>query len=105
MAGLVVMRRANESFYIGDQIKITTLECRNGSVRFQIEAPKHIAIVREELVDDAAMKMKRRQSIENLKKSLEQAQQRLKVQGDESDIEDLGVRSVDPLGVADAYRE
>lgn len=78
---LVLSRKAGERLLVGDNVVITVVRIGPNAVRFGIEAPKDMNIVREELVPLR------------------------KIQGDESDIEDLGVRCVDPLGVVDAYRE
>lgn len=47
---LVLSRRTAESLLIGDDICITILRCDNGQVRIGIDAPKHINIVRTELL-------------------------------------------------------
>ena len=46
---LVLSRKAEESMYIGDDIKITVLDIRGGQVRIGITAPQHIKIHREEV--------------------------------------------------------
>ncbi len=46
---LVLTRRANQSIMIGDDIVITVLEVRPDQVRIGIEAPKSIAVHREEV--------------------------------------------------------
>ena len=109
MAGLVIMRRRNESFFIGDNIKITAIECRQGSVRLQIEAPKEVTIVRDEIVDDSALRAKRAATVANLRHELAKAEKNLsKIQGNEADIEDLGRRRgqfLEEDEVADAFVE
>ena len=45
---LVLSRRADESLYIGDDIKITILDIRGGQVRIGITAPDTIKVHREE---------------------------------------------------------
>ena len=53
---LVLSRKAEESMYIGDDIKITVLDIRRGQVRIGITAPQEVKIHREEvyqrIVDD-----------------------------------------------------
>jgi len=46
---LVLSRRADESMYIGDDIKITVLDIRGGQVRIGITAPDSIKVHREEV--------------------------------------------------------
>lgn len=77
---LVVSRKTGESVHIGDAITITVVRIGPGAVRLAIQAPADMNIRRDE--------------VPPLKS---------KDQGDESDIEDLGVRIFDPLEVADAY--
>lgn len=89
--GLVISRRKNETFFIGEHVKITVVECRLGVCRVLVEAPKDWPIIREEKVDDVALKAKRKASVENLERELRKAKEKLsKIQGDESDVSDLG---------------
>ena len=46
---LVLSRKAEESMYIGDDIKITVLDIRGGQVRIGITAPQNVKIHREEV--------------------------------------------------------
>ncbi len=46
---LILKRKKNESILIGNDIRITILECSSGEVRLAINAPKHLSILREEL--------------------------------------------------------
>ena len=46
---LVLSRRADESLFIGDDIKITVLDIRGGQVRIGITAPEAIKVHREEV--------------------------------------------------------
>lgn len=82
---LVLSRKAGERVLVGDNVIVTVVRIGPNAVRLGIEAPKDSNIVREELV---AVHGK---NIGN------------KIQADESDIEDLGQRVHDPLGVAEAY--
>jgi carbon storage regulator len=51
---LVLSRRVGESVVVDNSITITVLEVRGDVVRVGIEAPRQIAILRSELVQDAA---------------------------------------------------
>lgn len=46
---LILKRKKNESILIGDNIRITIIECASDGVRVAIDAPKQISILREEL--------------------------------------------------------
>lgn len=46
---LIIRRKKSESFLIGDDIRVTILECAADGVRVAIDAPRHISILREEL--------------------------------------------------------
>ena len=46
---LVLSRKADESLFIGDDIKITVLDIRGGQVRLGIVAPESIKVHREEV--------------------------------------------------------
>ena len=48
---LVLSRKAEESMFIGDDIKITVLDIRGGQVRIGITAPQDIKIPREEVYE------------------------------------------------------
>lgn len=47
---LILRRREGETLLIGENIKITVLDTSDGGVRFAIDAPKEITILRGELV-------------------------------------------------------
>ena len=49
MLMLVLTRRIGELFYIGDDVWVVVLEVNGNQVRLGIEAPKHIAVHREEI--------------------------------------------------------
>lgn len=51
---LVITRRIEESFYIGDDIKITVVSIKGEQVRLGITAPKEIAVHREEIYEKIA---------------------------------------------------
>ena len=59
---LVLTRKLNESIYIGDNIKITIVNdgSRGGGIRIGIDAPREIAVHREE-VWDAIQRVKDRE--------------------------------------------
>ena len=46
---LILRRRKNESLLIGENIRITVIECASDGVRLAIDAPRQISILREEL--------------------------------------------------------
>lgn len=48
---LVLSRHREESIMIGDNIKITIVDIRGDKVRLGIEAPKHVAVHRQEVYD------------------------------------------------------
>ncbi|NLK71500.1 MAG: carbon storage regulator CsrA [Clostridiales bacterium] len=49
---LVLTRKTNECIMIGNNIKITILQCEDGKVKLGIDAPKSIKIHREEIFND-----------------------------------------------------
>ena len=51
---LVLSRKAEESMFIGDNIKITVLDIRGGQERIGITAPQEVKIHREEIYDRIA---------------------------------------------------
>jgi len=46
---LVLTRNEGQSILIGDGIKLTVVSTRGGQVRFGIEAPPEVTILREEI--------------------------------------------------------
>lgn len=46
---LILSRKINESFFIGNDIKITILECKGKNVKLGIEVPEEISVFREEV--------------------------------------------------------
>lgn len=52
---LILQRKKGQSIVIGDDIKVTILEIGNEQVKVAIEAPKSVPIVRDELLEAAAM--------------------------------------------------
>jgi carbon storage regulator len=51
---LVVSRRAGESIVIGDNVTVSVLEVRGDVVRIGIDAPRSIAVHRQELLAQLA---------------------------------------------------
>jgi carbon storage regulator len=49
---LVLTRRLMEKLFIGDDICVTVVRLESGQVRLGIDAPRHVAVVRAELVPD-----------------------------------------------------
>ena len=47
---LVLSRKVGERIQLGDQITVTLVKIHGNTVRLGIEAPSHMAVVREELV-------------------------------------------------------
>lgn len=46
---LVLRRKKDQSILIGDDIRITIVDCAADGVRIAIDAPKQVSILREEL--------------------------------------------------------
>lgn len=49
---LVLTRKVNQSFMIGEDIEVVIVECKDGSVKLGIEAPKSIKIFRKEIFEE-----------------------------------------------------
>lgn len=49
---LVITRKNDESFLIGDDIEIKIIESEDGKVKIGIEAPKEKKIVRKEILEE-----------------------------------------------------
>ena len=47
---LVLTRKQNEGILIGRDISVTVINVEGDKVRIGIEAPKHISVIREELM-------------------------------------------------------
>ena len=47
---LVIRRRAGESFQVGEDVEVTILEVAAGTVKVGIAAPRHVAVVRNEIL-------------------------------------------------------
>jgi len=48
---LILTRRVGEALKIGDEVSVTVLRVKGDQVRLGIEAPKSIAVHREELAE------------------------------------------------------
>ena len=49
---LVLTRTPGKTIYIGDQIEVTVLSMKGNQVRLGIQAPKDVAVHREEIYDE-----------------------------------------------------
>lgn len=49
---LVVTRKTKQSLMIGKDIEVVILECRDGSVKIGVEAPKNVKVYRKEVFDE-----------------------------------------------------
>ncbi len=49
---LILQRKQDEAVLIGDDIRVVVLRSDPGGARLGIEAPAHITILREEIVDE-----------------------------------------------------
>lgn len=50
---LIISRKPGESFLIGDEINVTILDLQNDKIKIGISAPKHIAVIRNELKESS----------------------------------------------------
>lgn len=48
---LILTRRNGESLRIGDEVTVTILSTKGNQVRIGIEAPRHVAVDREEIAE------------------------------------------------------
>lgn len=48
---LVLTRRVNETLMIGDEVTLTVLGVKGNQVRIGVNAPKEVAVHREEIYD------------------------------------------------------
>lgn len=75
---LVLSRKRLETIRIGNDIEVTVMRIGPNAVRLGITAPKDLNVVRDELPPHP-------------------------IQASNDDLIDLGLRVIDPLGVAGAY--
>lgn len=47
---LVLTRRENQSILIGPSIRVFVIECRDGSTKLGVEAPRDMVVLRDELL-------------------------------------------------------
>lgn len=48
---LILTRRVGETLKIGDDVNVTVLGVKGNQVRIGVDAPKHVAVHREEIYD------------------------------------------------------
>ncbi len=48
---LILTRRVGETLMIGDDVKVTVLEVKGNQVRIGVDAPREVAVHREEIYD------------------------------------------------------
>lgn len=48
---LILQRKASEAVLIGDDIRVVVLRTESGGTRLGIEAPQHVSILREEILE------------------------------------------------------
>jgi carbon storage regulator len=46
---LILTRRIGESLMVGDEVTVTVLGVKGNQVRIGVDAPKHVAVHREEI--------------------------------------------------------
>ena len=51
---LILQRKASEAVLIGGDIRVVVLRTDNGGTRLGIEAPDHVTILREEILEQVA---------------------------------------------------
>lgn len=66
---LVLSRKSNESFIIGKNIRIKVISLDNANVKIGIDAPKDIAVLREELYLNVCQANRRAVKSRNLDES------------------------------------
>ena len=60
---LILTRRVGETVMIGDEVTVTVLGVKGNQVRVGVNAPKHVAVHREEIYE----RIKREEQQANLK--------------------------------------
>ena len=48
---LILTRRIGETLMVGDEVTVTVLDVKGNQVRLGVNAPKHVAVHREEIYD------------------------------------------------------
>lgn len=69
---LVLSRKKGQSIIIGDNIEITVVEIQGDTVRIGINAPREVAIHRQEVFDQIAAENQQAQQSEGLQIKLRQ---------------------------------
>jgi carbon storage regulator len=81
---LVLSRKKGQSIIIGDNIEITVVEIQGDTVRIGINAPREVAIHRQEVFDQIAAENQQAQQSEGLQLKLRQLSE-LSKQADKED--------------------
>ena len=81
---LVLSRKKGQSIIIGDNIEITVVEIQGDTVRIGINAPREVAIHRQEVFDQIAAENQQAQQSEGLQIKLRQLTE-LSKQADKKD--------------------
>lgn len=121
---LVLSRKVGERILVGDKVVVTVVRIGPNAVRLGIEAPRDMNIVRDELgpvrscevcggdgwVPDMSGNLPNGETAGPFIEKMEcpvcnGTKTHTKIQADESDLEDLGRRAIDPLGVASCYED
>ncbi len=55
MSRLVITRKVDESFLIGDEVEVTIINISRGQVRVVIEAPESVSVDRKEVRERKAL--------------------------------------------------
>ena len=51
---LILSRRVDQAVLLGDDVRVVVLSCDGETVKLGIEAPPHVSILREEIVQEVA---------------------------------------------------
>ncbi|MGB4018883.1 MAG: carbon storage regulator CsrA [Syntrophomonadaceae bacterium] len=81
---LVLSRKKGQSIIIGDNIEITVVEIQGDTVRIGVNAPREVAIHRQEVFDQIAAENQQAQQSEGLQLKLRQLSE-LSKQADKKD--------------------
>ena len=81
---LVLSRKKGQSIIIGDNIEITVVEIQGDTVRIGVNAPREVAIHRQEVFDQIAAENQQAQQSEGLQIKLRQLTE-LSKQADKED--------------------
>lgn len=81
---LVLSRKKGQSIIIGDNIEITVVEIQGDTVRIGVNAPREVAVHRQEVFDQIAAENQQAQQSEGLQLKLRQLTE-LSKQADKKD--------------------